>query len=244
MRQSLAMQERLVADGARDDKLLRDRATGYVSLGYLREKQDYLRAALASFERALALSAQKDSVEWLYVRENALSGGSEVLAQQGYSERSDAWAREAYDCAKEAVEKSPFAPEAKYQRGVAMSKLPTENQNPEELLRMYQEVFDDVGSAAKWDQENKAWTRDQAATHILMGQQLGTLNRWDDAAEHYRTAIPIVEELLKLDPTNRQLSLDLLVWVYQSLGEVYDKQSASAHEQFLAAMTPVSVGER
>lgn len=241
-RESLKMQEQLVAGGSSDDKLLRDRANSYLYVGDIREKQGYLREALANYERAVALSGQNNSAEWLYIRQDALMGETSVFARQGNLTRSEESAKKAYECAKEAAEKSPFAPEAKYRVGVALSKLPaSENQKPDDRLREYEEIFNDVASAATWDPKNKAWARDVAATHILLGQAHVALNQWDKAAEHYKTAIPMVVKLLEIDPTNRQLNVDLLLWVHESLGQAY----AASHGEFAAAMKPATAtGER
>jgi len=245
-RQSLKLQERLVAGRSSDEKLLRDLANSYLYVGSIREKQGYLREALANFERVIALSREKDSAEWLYIRQDGLAGESEILAQQGYPARSEESAKKAYECAKEAVAKGPFAPEAKYRLGLALSQLPeSSNRKPGDLLREYQEVFEDVASAAAWDSENKVWARDLAATHILLGEALVADREWDKAAEQYRTAIPMVERLLELDPTNRQLKVSLLVWVHESLGAAYEEQDPATLGKFLAVMKPGPVtGER
>jgi len=140
-RQSLKIQEQLVAGGSNDDKLLRDRAEGYVSIGDIREKQGYLREALASFDKAIALSRGKDSAEWLYIQQAGLNRESDVLRQQGDVARSEESAKKAYECAKDAAAKSPFAPKAKYRLGVAISRLPASaNPKPGDLSRAYQMV--------------------------------------------------------------------------------------------------------
>ena len=236
MRQSLKMQERLVASGSSDEKLLRDRARSYFYIGALRKQQGYLSEALKNFEKAIALSGRNSSTELLYIRQDGLAGQSDIFGRQGNSARSEESAKAAYECAKEAVQKSPFAPEAKYRLGVALSKLPqSPDQKPGDLVKEYREVFDDVASAASWDPENKVWARDLAATHILLGEGLVRDKQWEEAAKHYKIAISEMEELLQRDPTNRDLA-DTLVWVHESLGESYMQQDSLGG--FSAAMKP------
>ena len=243
-RRSLEIQEHIAAKGASGHKVSRDLAENYVALGELRRKQGYLREALANFEKVIALakpfSVQSQiSVEWLYLLQDGLLGRGEVLALQGDRQNADSDYRQAYDYAKQAVTMSPFAPEAKYREGVAISKLPlSAGQNAAEMLHQYENVLADVASAAAWDPENKIWARDLAATHLLLAEALVKDRKWDAAARHYQTAIGKVEELSKIDLTNRQLQSDMLVWMHESLGLSYLQQDSATAAKFSAATKP------
>ena len=237
-RQSLKMQEQLVAAGSKDEKLLRDRASNYYYLGDIRKKQGYLSDALTNFQRAVTLSQGRSSTEWLYIQQDGLDAEGEILARQRYADRADESMKKAYEFAKQAALKSPFAPEAIYRQGVELSRqnLTSAHEEPEELLAKHLEVSKDVASASQWDPENKQWERDLAATHVLVGEDYVADKQWDKAAEHYRTAITMAEKLLALDPTNRELKADLLVWIHQSLGLAFMRHDSATLGKFEAAI--------
>ena len=232
--QSLDIQEPLVAGGSNDDKLLRDLAESYLSMGSIKEKQGYLRDALANFEKAVALSQEKDSAEWLYIQQDGLIGESDVFAWQGDSARSEESAKKAYECAKKTVEKNPFAPKARYRLGVALSRLPASaNPKPGDLSR---DLLENVASAAAWDPENNEWASDWAVTLTLRGDALVQDKQWDKAAKQYQAAIPKMQKLLQIDGTNLQRKADLLVRVHESLGAAYSQQDPATRGRFQAAM--------
>jgi len=142
-----------------------------------------------------------------------------VLVLLRNQQEADADFKQAYDCANRAVSMSPFAPEAKYRQAVARSELPiSAGQKAADVMRQDEEVLEDMIKLAQWDPENKLWERDLAATHVLLAEALVKNQRREEAVKHYGTAIGKMEELGKIDPTNRQLQSEMLVWLLERLG--------------------------
>ena len=223
-RQSLEIQEHVASSEASDHEVARDLAENYFRLGGLKRKQRNLQEALANFEKGIALSKPfsdraQSSVEWLYLMQDGLLGRAAVLVLLRNQQEADADFKQAYDCANRAVSMSPFAPEAKYRQAVARSELPiSAGQKAADVMRQDEEVLEDMIKLAQWDPENKLWERDLAATHVLLAEALVKNQRREEAVKHYGTAIGKMEELGKIDPTNRQLQSEMLVWLLERLG--------------------------
>ncbi len=230
---ALAIQQSLIERRAPAlDSVLRDKAKSYLRLGEILQKQVKLSLAYEEFEKAAMLAPPgactdqyKGELEWLYVRQDALTGEGEISGRQQRTEAAMKSLEDARRCAEEAVRRSPFSPEAHYRVGTAANELANLTKEHEEAIKEYIEVNRDVAQAATWDATNVQWQRDLAATYMLLGDGYAALgDHWDAAAKSYKAGVDILRQLLREHPHNTILKLDL-VSLYRSIG--YAEQSTT-----------------
>jgi tetratricopeptide (TPR) repeat protein len=241
--QALTIHEHPAPSDDDPDEIARDRATSYQLRGDVKREQGYLSAAMKDFDKALQLfeaaPGAKASTEWLYLAQDALLGRGQLLELQGNQKDSDAAFADMYKYAKSAVERSPFAPEARRRKGIALSYRSHLAQANKETLSgesdEIDEIFEDINRATDWDPKNKVWQWDLAFAHLLRADALAKREKWEDAAQDYLTAIRRLEVLRKLAPANRQIVLDL-VRACERLGMTYQKQSRASATSFSGAV--------